>query len=347
MSGLSNLIARMPFGARACLLAAVITLALGACTAMTADSGARSGALATLASVAASELEPVDLSSGRQLKITVTTGLLAEAARAVGGQDVDIRVLVPAGGDPHDYELSPQDVVRLNESDVILMSGLGYEVFLSKILSGTEDHPPVVALSDGVVALMIADEMASQPAAAGKAQPDEADPHVWFDPRNVIQWTENARQAFSALDPGHAAIYSANASAYIDQLGQLDQWAADQVATLPASHRKLVADHEVLGYMARRYGFTVVGAITPKTSDVAEPSARGLAELEAVLRSEGVRAIFVGYYDNHSLADQVGHDAGIPVVPIYLESLSPPDGPAASYLDFVRFDINAVVEALK
>lgn len=305
------------------------------------------GGAATIATVPADSLSPIDVVAGHRPKVVATTQLAAEPIRAVGGPDIDLSLLVPAGSDPHGYELSPQDVVEMNNADVIFMSGLGYEVFLAKLIGGAEQHPPIVALSDGVDALTMAEELASQPAAAGRARPGEVDPHVWLDPTSVIQWTENAQAALSALDPAHAAQYAERAGAYIGQLQELDRWAEDQVSSLPESHRKLVADHEVLGYLARRYGFTVVGAITPETSDVAEPSAKDLAALETTLRQEGVRAIFVGVYDNHSLADQVASDTGISVVPLYLENLSPSDGPAMTYIDLVRFDIEAIVEALQ
>ncbi len=346
MSAVSKLIPRRTLIMHACLAALLMAAVMAGCAPQAGSSGTGLGSLETLATVAASDLQPADLSSGRQLKVTATTGLLAEAVRAVGGSWIELNILVPTGGDPHDYELSPQDVVKLNQSDAVFMSGLGYEVFLTKLLGGTQDHPPVVALSDGITPLAMADELASQPAAAGEAEPGEVDPHVWFDPNSVMQWTENARQALSALDPAHADQYRANAADYTAQLKQLDQWAADQVAGLPEANRKLVADHEVLGYLARRYGFTVVGAITPEFSDVAEPSAQQVVALEATLEREGVSAVFVGVFDNHSLADQIGSDMGVSIVPIYLESLSPADGPAASYLDFMQFNITQIVEAL-
>jgi ABC-type Zn uptake system ZnuABC Zn-binding protein ZnuA len=334
--------------ALSCLIALSAAAALlAACGGPAGGVVSGSGVSSGMVTVAPADLRPADLRSGRLLKVTATTGLVGEAVGAVGGTEIDLTLLVPTGSDPHDYELSPQDVVSLNDSDVIFMSGLGYEVFLTKLLGGSESHPPVVALSDGIEPLAMTDELASQPAAAGVAKSGEYDPHVWFDPTSVIQWTKNARQALQSLDPSHAQVYQANAAAYIEQVQQLDQWTAGQVSALPSAHRKLVADHEVLGYLARRYGFTVVGAITPETSDVAEPSAKELAALEATLKNEDVRAIFVGVYDNHSLADQVGRDTGIAVVPIYMESLSPPDGPASSYLDFMRYDVGMIVEALK
>jgi manganese/iron transport system substrate-binding protein len=336
-----------PWACLRVMVAAVSVGLLSACSRVGTTGASTPLGTAGLTTMAANSLQPVDLSSGRLLRVTATTGLLAEAVRAVGGSDIDLSVLVPTGGDPHDYELSPQDVVRLHDSDVIFMSGLGYEVFLAKLMSGDDAHPPIVALSDGIVPLEMAVELGSQPAAAGEAKPGEYDPHVWFDPNSVIQWTENAATAMAGEDPAHASQYQANAAAYINQLKELDQWGADQVNRLPADQRKLVGDHEVLGYLARRYGFTVVGAITSEASDVAEPSAQQVAALETTLKEQGVRAVFVGVFDNHSLANQIGQDTGVRVVPIYFESLSPAGGPATTYLDFFRYDLSQIVEALK
>jgi manganese/iron transport system substrate-binding protein len=328
----------------AVLMAILVEGCSGTSSAGSATPG--SGSIPEVATAAISSLQPVNLAPGGKLKASVTTSLLAEAVRAVGGDRIDMNVIVPRGGDPHDFDPSTQDVITMSDSDVILMSGLGYEAFMAH-LSGAIGQVPVVALSEGITPLLVQDELAGQAAPAGTAKAGEADPHVWFDPQNVIQWTTNASKVLSALDPANAATYQANAAGYVAQVKAIEQWAADRVAALPASHRKLVADHEVLGYLARRYGFQVVGAIRPEASDLAEPSARQIASLEDVLKTQGVRAIFVGTYDNHTLGDQIGKDTGLPVVPIYFESLSPSDGPASTYFDFMRFDVQAIVNALK
>jgi ABC-type Zn uptake system ZnuABC Zn-binding protein ZnuA len=163
----------------------------------------------------------------------------------------------------------------------------------------------------------------------------------------MVVWARNIAAAYAALDPAHAADYQARAEAYITELDRLDTWAASQLGVVPDGARNVATGHAVLGYLAHRYGLSIVGTIRPGASDLGEPSARDLADLEDRLQSQDVGAIFVGVYDNHTLADRVGADTGIPVVPLYLESLSRADGPAASYDEFMRFNVAAIVEALK
>jgi ABC-type Zn uptake system ZnuABC Zn-binding protein ZnuA len=108
----------------------------------------------------------------------------------------------------------------------------------------------------------------------------------------------------------------------------------------------LVTDHRVLGYFAARYGFRQVGAVVPGFSSLAEPSARELAALEAQVEALDVPAIFVGTTVNPALAERVAADTGAAVVPIYTESLTPPGGPAPSYLELMRYNVAAIVGAL-
>jgi ABC-type Zn uptake system ZnuABC Zn-binding protein ZnuA len=111
------------------------------------------------------------------------------------------------------------------------------------------------------------------------------DPHVWQDPRNVIRWTENAAEALSRLDPAGEADYRMRADVYQTELEQMDAEIQAMVGTVPVEQRKLVTDHDDMGYFADRYGFTIVGAVIPAYSTSAEPSAREISQLET--RSEG------------------------------------------------------------
>ncbi|MBN1400876.1 MAG: zinc ABC transporter substrate-binding protein, partial [Anaerolineae bacterium] len=172
------------------------------------------------------------------------------------------------------------------------------------------------------------------------------DPHTWFDPRNVQVWTENMAQALGALDPEHAVDYQANAQAYQTELEALDDWIAEQVSTVPQTRRRLVTDHEVFGYFARRYGFEQVGTLFRGASTLAEPSARDLARLEDAIATYGVSAVFVGRTVNPQLAERVAHDTGVQVVPLYTGSLSEPHGPAPDYLSLMRYNTLEIVKAL-
>lgn len=311
------------------------------------DSSSAAGVIPNVMPVAPESLAAISLAAGQKLKVVATTSLVAEAVRAVGADRIDLTVMVGRGVDPHDYEPSPKDIVSLTQADVIMMSGFGYEAFLATVMAGAAETVPVVALSDGIQPILVSQELAAEGARQASAGNQEVDPHVWLDPQSVVQWTKNVSLALSALDPANSAFYQANADAYIHQLGQLDQWAATQIDSLPEGNRQLATGHQVLGYLARRYGLHVVGSIRPGASDLAEPSAQELASLEDALRQQEVKAIFVGFYDNHSLADQVAQDTGVKVVPLYLESLSAVDGPAATYMDFMHYDVSTLVEALK
>ena len=173
------------------------------------------------------------------------------------------------------------------------------------------------------------------------------DPHTWMDVRNVKQWVANIRQTLSELDPDNAATYAENADRYLAELDALEQELADKVAELPVEKRKLVTDHGAFGYFANAYDFTVVGTVIPSFSTLASPSAQDLARLQDQIEAEDVKAIFVGMTINPKLADQLASDLDVQIVPLYTGSLSDSDGPASTYIDYMRYNVNAIVDALK
>ncbi|MHB0876831.1 MAG: metal ABC transporter substrate-binding protein [Anaerolineae bacterium] len=176
----------------------------------------------------------------------------------------------------------------------------------------------------------------------------EGDPHFWLDPTKVVTYVENIRLGLTAADPEGAAVYEANAKAYSEQLVALDAWIQEQVQQIPPERRLLVTNHESLGYFADRYGFRVVGTIVPSVSTEASPSAQQLAALIDVIRSSGAPAIFLETGTNPQLAEQVARETGVKVVTgLYTHSIGGADGGAATYLEMMRYNTNAIVGALK
>ena len=127
----------------------------------------------------------------------------------------------------------------------------------------------------------------------------------------------------------------------------MDAWIREQVAQIPPQNRKLVTDHLLFGYFAERYGFEQVGAIIPAYSTAAQPTAQEVAEIENAIRTLGVKAVFVGKTVNPALAQRVAEDTGIRLVGLYHGSLSEPGGEAATYLDYLRYNVTQIVNALK
>ncbi len=278
---------------------------------------------------------------GTGLRVVATTTIVADVVRQVGGEHIALTVLVPTGVDPHSFEPRPQDLAAIANAQIIFANGAGLETFLQPVLESAGGKARLVEVSRGISLLPLPGEHSAELTA------QEGDPHTWTDPNNVLIWVENIASALSEADPAHAVDYRANAGAYAAQLRDLDAWIREQVAQIPPERRKLVTDHAVFGYFAHRYGFEQVGAVIPAFSTDAAPSARELATLEDAIRAHGVPAIFVGASVNPALAEQIASDTGVRLVRVYTGSLSEPDGEAGSYLDFMRYNVSAIVEALK
>jgi ABC-type Zn uptake system ZnuABC Zn-binding protein ZnuA len=148
------------------------------------------------------------------------------------------------------------------------------------------------------------------------------------------------------LDPTNAAAYGVNADTYTRELEALDAWVVQQIATVPENNRKLVTNHPAFGYFASRYGLKQVGTVYP-VSPAAEPSAQDIAALQDAIRGHGVPAVFAESTVNPKLAQQVAEDTGVKLVPLYSGSLGGPGSGAASYLELMRYDVTAIVEALQ
>ncbi len=278
-----------------------------------------------------------------KLRVVATTTIVGDIVHQIGGEAIALTVLLPPGADPHAFEATPQDMARVAEADLLFANGAGLETFLDPLLENAGGQAELVDLSQNVPLRAFREKIAEGTPEA-EAPPD---PHVWTDPNNVLLWTETIEAALADADPAHADLYQQNAERYRQALRELDLWIQGEVAQVPQERRKLVTDHLFLGYFADRYGFEQIGAIIPGYTTVSSPSAQELAALEEAIRRYGVPAVFVGTTVNPALAEQVAKDTGVRLVSIYTGSLTGPDGDAPTYLDYMHYDVQAIVEALK
>lgn len=172
------------------------------------------------------------------------------------------------------------------------------------------------------------------------------DPHVWMNPENVMYWTLLIRDTLIELDPARADIYTANAAAYIVELDVLLEEIELLVDTVPEEKRVLITSHDSLGYLATRFDFEFIGTIIPGGSTVAEPSVRDIAQLIDLINAEGVPAIFGESTVNASIAQTIATETGAELVVLYSGSLSDANNPASTYIDYMRYNVNAIVTAL-
>jgi manganese/iron transport system substrate-binding protein len=274
-----------------------------------------------------------------KLHALATTSIVADVVEQVGGNIITVSTLIPIGTDPHEYSPRPKDMAAIANADVIFANGAGLEEFLSPLLESGGGSQKLVEISNGIELLTLGGTAAGQK--------PSTDPHTWMDPNNVLVWLGNIVSGLAAVDPTHLADYQANAEAYASSLRDLDSWIHTEVEKIPTNNRLFVTDHDVLGYFSVRYGFTQLGTITGSFSTEAEPSARELAKLEDKIRGNSVKAIFLTEPSNRVLAEQLAMDVGIPVVWLYHATLTDSSGPVPTYLDFMRYNVSAIVNALK
>jgi len=283
-----------------------------------------------------------------KIQVVVTTTFIGDVVTNIAGDKVDISALLTAGQNPHSYHPAPMDMVAVTEADLILANGFGLEDFLEDLLSGTDTTAEVIVVSEGIKPLLMEGHIEgddnsledSMEAVMGQ------DPHVWFDPNNVLIWSENITNALAEEDPENEVSYQANFDTYQGQLLELDGWIQEQIEKIPENQRELVTDHSTLGYFARKYGLVQIGAVIPALTTEAETSGMELAVLIDTIREHQTKAIFIGVDFDPNLAQRVAEETGVELVPLYFGSLS--DGePAGTYLSFMRYNVSAIVEALQ
>jgi len=242
-------------------------------------------------------------------------------ARNVGGDRVEVEALLPSGADPHTYELTPDRIAAITRADVVFANGLGLEGNLLDVVAQNASDT-VVELSEGLDTL------------AGN-------PHLWLDPRLGAVYVERIRDALIDADPAGAAEYETNATAYLEQLGDLDRELDAAVASIPAERRKLVTFHDAYPYLAARYGLEVVAVVAPSPGQ--EPSARDVAELVSAIRDENVPAVFKEPQFNAEVLELAAGDAGVRVLDLLSDAYA---NGVASYLDLMRFNLRQLQEGL-
>jgi zinc/manganese transport system substrate-binding protein len=277
--------------------------------------------------------------TGAKLNVVATFSILGDLVQSVAGDNIQLHTLVGPDGDTHTYEPIPADGVALARANVIFENGLGFETWLNKLYTASGSKAKRVVVTTGVTPGKIA---------IGDAA-GETDPHAWQDVTYAMRMVNIIRDTLATQDPAHASAYQANAAAYLKQLQDLDGYIQQQANVIPAERRKLVTNHDALGYFARRYGFQVIGDVLGSVStEASEPSAAEIAKLTDEIKSAGVPAIFTENIENSAVINQVAQEAGVKVgPPLYTDALGKPGTPGDSYLKMMRYNIDTIVAALK
>ncbi len=314
-------------------------------------------------------------SGGETVQAVATTTQVADVVREVGGESVEVTQILQPNTDPHDYEPRPSDVEAVSGADVVFKSGGDLDEWTDQLVSDSGSDAAVVDLGSDLPVQIEGGEHAHEGEEAhsdgghsdGKGEKEhseekghaeeaghseeeghseeagETDPHWWHDPTNVTAATAKVETALISADPGATADFEAGAEQFRARIKEVDAAIAKCFDSIPADQRKLVTDHDALGYFANRYDVEVVGAVIPALTTQAEPSAGDLAELERTIREEGVKAVFPESSASQSLADAVAADTGATTeYSLYGDTLGVEDSGAETWLGMMRENANAM-----
>lgn len=279
----------------------------------------------------------------RKLRVTATTSMVADLARQVGGDRVQVEALMGPGVDPHLYKATATDISKLQRAQVILYSGLLLEGKMDdlfakmrgakkKVYAVTQDLP-----KDKL--LMPAD---------GSGHPD---PHVWFDVQLWSQCVPTVVRALSEADPGGKQVYEQSGKITQDKLAKLHHWAISRTGELPKENKILITSHDAFSYFGQAYGFEVVGL--QGISTVTEAGLADVAKLGDFIKARKVKAIFVESSVAPTAIKRISADTGVKIGgELFSDAMGTPgqmeDGyDVGTYEGMIRHNINTVVNALK
>lgn len=299
-------------------------LASGLALALTLVTGAAAGAAS----------EPTG-GPQQKLKVVTTFTVIADMARNVAGDAAIVESITKPGAEIHNYQVTPGDLLKAQDAQLILWNGLNLELWFEKFFKRLKNVPGVV-VSEGVNPIDIGDGPY-----AGKPNP-----HAWMSPSAALVYVDNIRDALVEHDPANAATYQANAAAYKEKISATIEPIRQELAALPQAQRWLATSEGAFSYLARDFGLKEL-YLWPINADQ-QGSPQQVRRVIDAVREHGVTAIFSESTISPAPAQQVARETGIEYGGVlYVDSLSEASGPVPTYLDLLQVTSETIAKALK
>jgi zinc/manganese transport system substrate-binding protein len=274
-----------------------------------------------------------------RIPVVATFSVIGDMLANVGGDRLEIKTVVGAGGDCELYEPTAADVATVSAASAIFLNDLNeeFEPWLEPLLKQAAFKGTKVVVSRNVQTLTAEEEHP----VSGRQLPAAIDQHAWLNPRNGIAYVHNIAEALARLDPDDADGYRSRAAAYSQQIQAVDDWAHKEIVGVPVGKRRALASHDSLQYIANTYGIMLlaVNGWTNKT----EPSAEELAKLARQIRSAKVQALFLDSITDPRAIRRIADETGATIGgTLYGDSLSPSPGEADTYIKMLRHDVSTL-----
>ena len=279
-----------------------------------------------------------------RLPVVASFSILGDLTARVGGDRIALTTLVGPDGDAHVFEPGPGDARAVSEAKLLVVNGLGFEGWMDRLKGAAGFDGIEVVATSGVEPLKLAED--DDHGHDHGHDHGAIDPHAWQNVANAEIFVRNIAVGLEQADPAGAAVYRANAEAYLAELKALDEDIRTSLAAVPAERRVLVTSHDAFGYFAAAYDLRVLA--TQGISTESEASAADVAGLIRQIRKDGVQAVFVENVTDPRLLEQIVRETGARIGgTLYSDALSPPGTPAATYVGMMRHNAEAITAAFQ
>ena len=273
-----------------------------------------------------------------KLKAVASFSILADFVRNVGGDRIDVAILVGPDADAHAFAPTPAHARTVAEANLIFVNGLGFEGWMTRLIKAAGGSANAVATTAGVKPLKMDEQKHGHSHSA-------TDPHAWQSVANAKIYVGNIRDALVKADPAGKQTYEANAKAYAEKLDALETEVRAGVARIPADRRRIITSHDAFGYFAASYGVQFIAPAGVSTET--EASARDVARIITQIKAQKIPAVFLENVSSARLMEQIARETGAKVGgKLYSDALSGPDGPAPTYVEMMRHNVRQLGSAL-
>lgn len=275
------------------------------------------------------------------LTIATSMPILQDIVGNIAGDVAEVFSIMPANADPHTWEATPEDMVRLTEADAFIFIGADLEPFVETggwRRTVRDSGIPELQVTDHVE-LIVVDEVIDH----GDHVHDlrGGDPHIWLDPLTIVQAVPEIATFLSGLDSANADTFAANAAAYQTALEELHIELEESFSVIPEDRRKLLVFHDAWRYFAARYDFEIIGIVLENPN--AEVSAQEMVHLLEVVEEYDLNVVFAEPQFNTSVLDLLAAEGDIEIVTLLTDSFAED---VETYIDLMRFNRDQLVNAL-
>ena len=293
----------------------------------------------------------------RQINVVATTPMIGEFVSQVGGDNINLTVLMPPEADPHTYDPAPQDAGKIADADLVFYTGLKYEpAALIKLLENSACGAEVLAeVGENVYPIEFKEGGHDDHDDHGEEGHDDHDdhaghdhgaydPHFWFDPNRVAYAAEYIEGKLIEFDSANAADYESAANAFTTELNDLGRQVSELISSVPSQNRKLIITHESLGYLEAKYGLEILSTIIPSLSSANEISPSQLVDVIDVIEDNNVKVIFIEAEAPSVYSETIVAETNIKAVTgLWVETLKENQ----SYADFLISNVKLITDNLK